>query len=736
MPSRVAVALGVLAVGGRTTPSLSDIVASLRAESKFNNEESANKAKIAAAEKAAKKAETKTSVVKQIPDPVVVEADSDADLVQDGDGAAPKIDNPQIPPPGYEGESTEYHEKYHPGPASHPIDHYIDATCADICQHTCIPQGLGYELGNVGSATGQWIGDVTPDFIEDGFSAVGDWMKGVGQSAVGKPMEAAAEVTEEAAESAGVIDEIPDQEYIPGTNIPVAAEALVVKRSKKSKKSLLKKNIHLKKGSIAKKMRGNVAKTDGKAGVFKRMKDSSCLAECEVAINKCYELYPDVSDSQDDTAEEYTIDPKVGQCVDMEKLRFIEQSGNLHYQLKYNISPSFQQLASLAEPLDHIDSKDLAELGRCASGGDAASGNIAAAQGLLDCMIDETKSYADAISTGLLDITMNPEEYKGLTGPLPQMSAQGVTPSRSKGLDESLFYINDVRCFRSCPGVEIKGALDQCEHLGHCSSDYGDMLFRLGILSTEYTMLEAHETAAATHDKQEAAVGNGDTGKNSATLAPGTTGDAHPDLAKKDEDHPDPTAVEIDPKTVATTSFLAKISKAKKDYSRVPPSAMALESPPFCKAQMCAPFPASWISGDWRLEMEKIGKLEACPAAAEAVMDTHPSPAYDGTLEVKETDPTPEAGDSPQKDKSMAAEAKDDLKDAAVEAATAGEKTESAAYMLSHARRAAPQATPSYEAVRYKMIRESEKAAIKRRKQNLARSMQAAAAFHEKKKQK
>ena len=67
--------------------------------------------------------------------------------------------------------------------------------------------------------------------------------------------------------------------------------------------------------------------------------------------------------------------------------------------------------------------------------------------------------------------------------------------------------------------------------------------------------------------------------------------------------------------------------------------------PPFCEAQMCAPYPATWIKGGLMAKLVADGHLDACPLVDPGVADTHPRGLYDDTM--SEPVPPPTTADMP-----------------------------------------------------------------------------------------
>merc|ERR1719253_200440 len=114
--------------------------------------------------------------------------------------------------------------------------------------------------------------------------------------------------------------------------------------------------------------------------------------------------------------------------------------------MKYGLAPDFRRIAAMAEPRDAITVEDLHAVHKCAEGGDYASMNQQAADGLLNCIVDSARSFADEVQTNLTDA------WQHGTRPRIRAKPQAMAPEKGQ-MKEGLFYIKDLRCIEPCPGI-------------------------------------------------------------------------------------------------------------------------------------------------------------------------------------------------------------------------------------------------------------------------------------------
>eukprot|EP00392_Amoebophrya_sp_AT5.2_P005079 g5088.t1 len=361
-------------------------------------------------------------------------------------------------------------------------------------------------------------------------------------------------------------------------------------------------------------------------------KSLSCRTQCETLVEKCSDIL-DSSDSVPEKREDVTIDPARSRCADTVKLKFIAEQGSIKYSSKFGVPPTFQQLASLAEPL--------LGLAFCADGGNDATLNLKGALGLLNCMVDASNAYADQIAHALSptkagargteagnggDLSRSGE--RGDPGDLSKVSADAMHSAplpRTSGpsLREELFFVNDVRCFASrCGPVYEEKIVKHCEKDGVCGSDFGHILFQTGVLHTEANLMKAAKQMLKQHvDEHDERVE-----QVREEIAAGRRG-AEEKAVVMPGDH----------KTHRTEpSFVEKQKTQDPAHEKaIKEAALSFDPPPFCRAQMCAPYPLSTLTGRGLGKFLASHPDEQC-GEMEKIADGHPHDLYEGILDEPE----------------------------------------------------------------------------------------------------
>ncbi|CAD7956905.1 unnamed protein product [Amoebophrya sp. A25] len=467
----------------------------------------------------------------------------------------------------------------HVSPEIAPPKPYIGASCTQICRSECLPKTLGEEFAELGAAVGEQLGDVIPDAIEDGAQAASGYVAGVGRALAGQG------------------DAFLQHES--------KTSRFSTRRNKSGRKELLKRKLF---------------RTKSNRKQQTSMTDSECQTECETMVEECSN-HLDASDRLSEHAEDYLVDPSIVKCHDMVKLKFIAESGNIQYSSKFGVPPTFEQLASLAEPMDLITDADLEVLSRCAPGGDDAGLNLGGAKRLLQCMSEKTLNYANTIQTALREHNFR------------EVAQEAMEPAPST-ISEDVFFVNDVRCFEGCGIAYQHSAVAACEGKGTCATDFGQLLFQLGLLHTETPLAQSIKNMISGHmdadrDRGEelhdamAAANPSDvpSGPAAHRRGGGTTSAEKWSIRSGNTEAAAGPPVEL--MLMSSIEATHKERQGDKDHGN--------NTPPFCRAQMCPPFPLSTLTPAGVAKLFEAEPKEQC-RRIEHIADTHPHDLFDGAV--------------------------------------------------------------------------------------------------------
>ncbi|CAD7940847.1 unnamed protein product [Amoebophrya sp. A120] len=540
--------------------------------------------------------EPSTSPPTVAPAPTEAELTDDVDYARDAPSSAEAYHRAVAPPDGRmslspqdaarAAQTDDALDHHHVSADFDPASSFVGATCAQICSEQCIPKTVGEEFTDFAGVVGHKLSSLIPDSLEKGVEAVGDYVTDVGKA--------------------------------------LAAQ----------KRSFLQRSART---------------TTTTSEILKTKNHSSdCQARCETLVDRCSDLM-DSSDRIPERAEDVAVDPAVMRCQDMAKLQFIAKHGNVKYSTKFGVPPTFSQLASLTEPMDQITEADLRTLSVCADGGDDASLNLGGSLQLLDCMVAEANAYAHQIQRAVASA--------------PRKNATKIASEAMlappKTMKEDLFFVNDVRCYQSKCGPKFaQTTVKTCEKDGVCSTDFGHLLWQLGLLHTESPMMRARKEMVKHHvAEQEDRL---DEFADSAGTVADADRDGKDDLDDLDEaglldeeegDNGRPTSlassrsaaavrdeqkhgtIKPEPRGPGATLLQAEVDETDPDHQRaLKDAATSFTPPPFCRAQMCAPFPLTTLTEVGLAKLFSAMPGEKCPVM-EKIADSHPHDLYDGMID-------------------------------------------------------------------------------------------------------